>query len=62
VFDGFSVSINQLPTFEQERIRYQLAHNIKHLFKQHENNNTYNSKHEMREKKIINQIKEKLKK
>ena len=48
---------NQLPTFEQEHVRYQVAHYIKRLFKQHENNKTYNIKHEIKEKKIINQIK-----
>jgi len=32
-------AINQLPTLEQEHAGFQVAHNIKHLFKQHENNN-----------------------
>jgi hypothetical protein len=49
-----------IPTIEQERIHYQVAHNTSHLFKQLENNKTYHIKHEIKEK-VINQIKEKLK-
>jgi len=50
-------TINQLHTFEQEHICHQVAHYIKHLFKQRENNKPYNTKHEIKEKKFINQIK-----
>jgi hypothetical protein len=33
-------AVNQLPTFEQEHVSYQVAHDIKPLFKKHENNKT----------------------
>jgi len=54
-------AITQLPTFEEEHTDFQLAHNIRHSVEQHENNNIYNNIPEVKEKKVIKQIKEKLK-
>ena len=48
-------AILQLPIFEQDFIRYQVAHNIKQLYKQHKDK--HNTIHVRKEKKTINKIK-----
>ena len=51
-------AITQLPTHEQDHIRYQVAHNVTRLYKQQGEKLANNSIQNMR--KTINQIKEKL--
>jgi ribosomal protein S17E len=38
-------AITQLPTHEQDHIRYQVAHNITHLYKQQEEKHTKSTTH-----------------
>jgi predicted O-linked N-acetylglucosamine transferase (SPINDLY family) len=53
-------AISLLPTQEQDHIRFQVAHNIKQLYKQYDSTEQYNSNHAKNEYKAINKIKEKL--
>jgi hypothetical protein len=53
-------AISLLPTQEQDHIRFQVAHNIKQLYKQYDSTEQYNSNHAKNEYKTINKIKEKL--
>jgi len=53
-------AISQLPISEQQYMRYQVANNIKHLYKQYDKNKLYNIILNKKEKRILNHIKEKL--
>jgi hypothetical protein len=53
-------AISQLPHTEQEYIRYQVAHNIKHLYKKYNETEPNNTVHTTREKHIVKKIKQKL--
>jgi hypothetical protein len=44
-------AITQLPIFEQDYIRYQVAHNIKQLYKQQEDQHTHKTIHMKKEEK-----------
>jgi len=53
-------AISQLPNTEQEYIRYQVAHNIRQLYKRHNETQPLNTAQIMKEKQIINKIRNKL--
>jgi len=53
-------AISQLPISGQEYIWYQVANNIKHLYKQYDKNKLYNTILDKKEKRILNHIIEKL--
>ena len=53
-------AISQLPISELEYMRYQVAYNIKYLYKQYDKNKLYNTILDKKEKRILNHIKEKL--
>ena len=53
-------AIIKLPVNEQDYIRFQVAHNIKLLYKQCSGNKGYNTKHAKKERHTINSIKRKL--
>jgi chromosomal replication initiation ATPase DnaA len=50
-------AVTLLPTGEQDYIRYQVAHNIKRLYKQQNGRQTHNNMQAKNEKKAINQSK-----
>jgi hypothetical protein len=52
--------MSKLPTPEQDHVRYQVAHNIKLLYKQQHARNGYNTQHAVQERHTINNIKNKL--
>ena len=54
-------AITQLPLSELDYMRYRVADNINKLQRQYNHNKQYNSTHDKHEKKIIDQIKEKIK-
>ena len=53
-------AITKLPVMEQDYIRFQVAHNIKLLYKQCNENKSYNTKHANIERHTLNSIKRKL--
>jgi hypothetical protein len=53
-------AISQLPNTEQQYIRYQVAHNIRQLYKKHNETQPVNTAYMVREKRTINKIKNKL--
>jgi hypothetical protein len=53
-------AISQLPNTEQEYIRYQAAHNIRQLYKKHNETHLIDTAHITREKRIINKIRQRL--
>jgi hypothetical protein len=54
-------AITRLPTGEQEHVRYQVAHNLQKLYKQHSGKHTSTDRNMKNEIRTINQIKMKLK-
>ena len=50
-------AITLLPTHEQQHIRYQVAHNLQKLYKQHKKKHAILDKHRQNDYKTINQIK-----
>jgi hypothetical protein len=55
-----STVIFYLPTSEYLHTRFQVANNVNRLDKEYDRNNAYNTACDISEKKILNQIKEKL--
>jgi transposase-like protein len=53
-------AISKLPTPEQDHMRYQVAHNIKLLYKQQYSRNGFNTQQAVQERRTINNIKKKL--
>jgi hypothetical protein len=53
-------AITQLPMAERDYVRFQVAHNIKQLYKQYNGNLDHNMIHMKRERHILNNIKDKL--
>jgi hypothetical protein len=53
-------AISQLPNTKQYYIRYQVAHNIRQLYKKHNDTQPSNTTQMIREKQTINKIKNKL--
>ena len=54
------MAITQLPTHEQEYIRFQAAHNLQRLYTQHASFTQYNSNHARQEHRTLNSIRNKL--
>jgi hypothetical protein len=52
--------MTKLPVNEQDYIKFQVAHNIKLLYKQYNGNRDQNTKHTKNERHTLNNIKEKL--
>jgi hypothetical protein len=53
-------AISQLVISEQEYLTYQVATNMKHLYKQYNRNQNYNTTLDKKKEGMLNQIKEKL--
>jgi hypothetical protein len=53
-------AVSKLPILEQDCIRYQVAHNIKLLYKQQHSHKDFNTKHAIKERRTLNNIKNKL--
>jgi len=53
-------AISELPNTEQDYIRYQVAHNIRQLYKKRNGTQPSNTTQMKREKQTINKIKNKL--
>jgi len=53
-------AFTKLPVMEHEYIRFQVAHNIKLLYKQYRGNKRYNTKHANMEQHTLNSIKRKM--
>jgi 3-methyladenine DNA glycosylase AlkC len=52
--------VTKLPAHEQDYIRFQIAHNIKQLYKQYDRNKYCNTSHAKNEHHTLNDIREKL--
>ena len=53
-------AVTLLPPYEQEHIRYRIAHNLQKLYKQHNSKQTVLNKTARQDRKTINRIKKKL--
>ena len=52
--------VSYLPHTEQEYLRYQIAHNIKQLYRHHDTTQGYNTRNINKEKQVVQSIKNKL--